>query len=350
MRSARRLLRSVALVSLYETFLVSAVVSLLVIRAALALSGFPQVGGGGLHIAHMLWGGLLMLLSLLLLFGFVGRAVQFTAAAVSGIGFGTFIDEIGKFVTSDNDYFFRPAVALIYAVFVLLSLVARALEARRPFTDRELLANAFDVAREIHLHHRRPAHSGQVLAALSRHQSGDPLVGALRQTLKTGVSEPPLLPGPLRRLQRRAARLYLGMVRSRRLHRAVLMLFFVYALFVATSLTLLVTAWWSASPTGPATVARAGAAAADLLSLVMIAVGAPTLRRSRQGAYRWLERAVMVNLLVSQVFTFYLQQFGAIAGLAIDLILLLVLNGMIRTDRRAADQPVKEQPSAHPAH
>src|SRR5262249_45913682 len=157
--SPRGLLRSVALVPLYETFLVSAVVSLLAVRAGLALSGFPQVGGGGLHIAHMLWGGLLMLLSLLLLFGFVGRAVQYTAATVSGIGFGTFIDEIGKFVTSDNDYFFRPAVALIYAVFVLLSLLARALEARRPFTDRELLANAFDLARQIHLHHPRPAHT-----------------------------------------------------------------------------------------------------------------------------------------------------------------------------------------------
>src|SRR5262249_44099443 len=210
-------------------------------------------------------------------------------------------------------------------------------------------ASAGNAAGHNTLARRRPAHSGQVRAALRRHKPGDPLVGALRQTLKTGVSEPPLLPGPLRRLQRRAARLYLGMVRSRRLHRAVLMLFFVYALFVATSLTLLVTAWWSASPTGPATVARAGAAAADLLSLVMIAVGAPTLRRSRQGAYRWLERAVMVNLLVSQVFTFYLQQFGAIAGLAIDLILLLVLNGMIRTDRRAADHPGKKQAAAPPA-
>ncbi|HKA12910.1 MAG TPA: hypothetical protein VKI99_20810 [Candidatus Dormibacteraeota bacterium] len=350
MRPARRLLRSVALVPLFETFLVSAVISVLVIRAALALSGFPQLGGGGLHIAHMLWGGLLMLLSLLLLFGFVGRAVQFTAAMVSGIGFGTFIDEIGKFVTSDNDYFFRPAVALIYAVFVLLSLLARALEARRPFTDRELLANAFDLAREIHLHHRRPAHSAQVLASLSRHESGDPLVGALRQTLEIGISEPPLLPGPFRRLQRRAARFYLELVRSRRLHQAVLLLFVVYALFVATSLTLLVTAWWSASLTGHAAVARAGAAAADLLSLVMIAIGAARLRRSRSGAYRWLERAVMVNLLVSQVFTFYLQQFGAIAGLAIDLILLVVLNGMIRTERRAANRQAHEPPSAHPAH
>ncbi len=348
-RPARRspLLRNVALVALYETFLVSAVVSLLLIRTALALSGFPQVGGGGLHIAHMLWGGLLMLLSLFLLLGFVGRAVQFTAAIASGMGFGTFIDEVGKFVTSDNNYFFRPAVALIYVVFVLLSLSARALEGRRPFTDRELLANAFDLAREIHLHHRRPAHSAQVLASLSR---DDPLVEARRQTLEKGVSEPPLLPGPLRRLQRRTARWYLELVRSRRLHQALLLLFVLYAVFVAISLTALATGRLSAPLTGPGGVARAGALAADLLSLVLLAAGASALRRSRAGACRWLERAVMVNLLVSQVFTFYLQQFGSIAGLAIDLILLLVLNGMIRTERRVAHQEAQRAASAHAAH
>lgn len=351
-RRARRspLLRNVALVALYETFLVSAVVSLLLIRTALALSGFPQVGGGGLHIAHMLWGGLLMLLSLLLLLGFVGRAVQFTAAIASGIGFGTFIDEVGKFVTSDNNYFFRPAVALIYVVFVLLSLSARALEGRRRFTDWELLANAFDLAREIHLHHRRPAHSAQVLASLSRDESPSPLVEALRQTLEKGLSEPPLLPGPMRRLQRRTARWYLELVRSRRLHQALLLLFVLYAVFVAISLTALATGWLSAPLTGPGGVARAGALAADLLSLVLLAAGASALRRSRAGACRWLERAVMVNLLVSQVFTFYLQQFGSIAGLAIDLILLLVLNGMIRTERRVAHQEAQRAASAHAAH
>ena len=189
-----------------------------------------------------------------------------------------------------------------------------------------------------------------MLASLNRLESGDRLAGALRQTLEKGASEPPLLPGSLRRLQRRAARLYVELVRSQRLHRAELLLFVLYAGFVAASLAVLVTAWWSASLAGPGGVARAGALAADLLSLVMVGVGAATLRRSRIGAYRWLERAVMVNLLVSQVFTFYLQQFSAISGLAIDLILLLVLSGMMRSERRAAHHEAPRAVSAHPAH
>ncbi len=44
------------------TFVVSAVSAILVTRAYLALTGYPQVGGdGGLHIAHVLPGGPLML-------------------------------------------------------------------------------------------------------------------------------------------------------------------------------------------------------------------------------------------------------------------------------------------------
>ncbi len=41
-------------------FLVAAVVTVMVTRALLAATGYPQLGGAGLHVAHVLWGGLLM--------------------------------------------------------------------------------------------------------------------------------------------------------------------------------------------------------------------------------------------------------------------------------------------------
>ncbi|MGH3544915.1 MAG: hypothetical protein ACRDPW_03165, partial [Mycobacteriales bacterium] len=36
--------------------LVSAVATVLITRAFLALAGYPQVGGETLHVAHVLWG------------------------------------------------------------------------------------------------------------------------------------------------------------------------------------------------------------------------------------------------------------------------------------------------------
>jgi hypothetical protein len=50
-----------------ETFLVAAIASILTIRLVLRLTGYPQLGGGGLHIAHVLWGGLLMMASIIIL-------------------------------------------------------------------------------------------------------------------------------------------------------------------------------------------------------------------------------------------------------------------------------------------
>ena len=139
-----RLIRDAEAPVLFESFFVAAVASFLGIRAFLSATGYPRIGANGLHIAHMLWGGLLLLLAVLLLLAFLDRSVSHGAAVVAGLGFGTFIDEIGKFVTADNDYFYRPAIALIYGVFVVAFLVARVFVGQRRLTPDEALANSLD--------------------------------------------------------------------------------------------------------------------------------------------------------------------------------------------------------------
>ena len=105
-----------------EIFLVSAITSLLLLRFYLKEAGYPQVGNGTLHIAHMLWGGLLMLIAIITSLSFLGVRAQRFTALVGGVGFGIFIDELGKFITRDNNYFFRPTIGLIYAIFAVLYL------------------------------------------------------------------------------------------------------------------------------------------------------------------------------------------------------------------------------------
>ena len=96
----------------FEVFFVSSVATILLVRAILAATGWPQLGGGKIHFAHLLWGGVGMLLAFILFMAMQGRLWDFLATLSAGIGFGLFLDELGKFITSDNDYFFQPAVAI----------------------------------------------------------------------------------------------------------------------------------------------------------------------------------------------------------------------------------------------
>lgn len=110
--------------------LVSFAGSVIVTRAFLAMTGYPQLGGGDLHIAHVLWGGLLLFIAALMPLVLANRWVFNASAILSGVGVGLFIDEVGKFITRTNDYFYPPAAPIIYAFFLLTVLFY--LQIRKP--------------------------------------------------------------------------------------------------------------------------------------------------------------------------------------------------------------------------
>jgi hypothetical protein len=104
------------------TSLVAFAVSVILTRAYLHVTGFPQLGNSVLHIAHALWGGLLLFVASLLPLALANRWAIQASALLGGIGTGLFIDEVGKFITQANDYFFPPALSLIYGFFLLFVL------------------------------------------------------------------------------------------------------------------------------------------------------------------------------------------------------------------------------------
>jgi hypothetical protein len=118
-------------------------------RAFLQLTGFPQVGGGDFHIAHALWGGLLLYIASLLPVVIANRWVYAAGAALAGIGVGLFIDEVGKFITQSNDYFYPLAAPIVYAFFLLT--VVLYLRVRRPpsRSARTELFSALDGLEEV---------------------------------------------------------------------------------------------------------------------------------------------------------------------------------------------------------
>ncbi len=98
-------------------------VSVVATRAFLGATGYPRLGGGEFHIAHVLIGGALLFAGgLIALISIDDRAID-AGALLIGAGVGLFIDEVGKFITSNNDYFFPVAAPIIYTVFMLVVIL-----------------------------------------------------------------------------------------------------------------------------------------------------------------------------------------------------------------------------------
>jgi hypothetical protein len=118
-------------------------------RTFLHLTNYPKIGGGELHFAHVLWGGLILFISAVFPLIFSNSWIYKVSAAGSGIGIGLFIDEVGKFITSNNDYFYPPAAPVIYVFFLLVVLVY--VRTRRPVIHdpRSLLYQTFDEMHEV---------------------------------------------------------------------------------------------------------------------------------------------------------------------------------------------------------
>jgi hypothetical protein len=349
--------RNVDFGELQEAFLVSAVTTILVIRTQLWLTNYPQLGGHGLHIAHLLWGGMFMAIAIGILITFLGRSPRGTAAIVGGVGFGFFVDELGKFITADNNYFFKPAAALIYLIFVGLFLLTRAMQRQPGLTSAERLANAIDLVGEAARRRFDERDRQRALALLAGADPTDPLVASIRRIVEELDAPPPRRPS---RVIRWAADLRASCARlvQRGWFRAALgWIFAAWAVLSALAVFELVLPLglhlggampgYRSDAVGDLTVVNIASLISSLVSVALVAVGVRRLRKGdRLDAYRVLERAVFVSVFVTRVFAFVESQFAAVFGLAVDLLLLIIIRMMASQDRRSGERSVAPRDAA----
>ena len=88
----------------------------------------------------------------------------------------------------------------------------------------------------------------------------------------------------------------------------------------------------SANPPESGWVAEGVSGAASLVSLIFAVIGALHLPRNRLAALRWFERSVVVSLLLVDPINFFSFEFGALGGLAFDLILWAGVSYLIRQE------------------
>lgn len=329
--------------ALVDTFLVTAVLTVLALRVYLAAARYPQLGGDGLHIAHVLWGGLLMAVAITILLTVLSPASQFIGAAIGGAGFGLFIDELGKFLTSDNNYFFKPTAALIYAVFVVFFLTAREVRRYRTLTPRENLVNAVEASKEIAIGRLSRDTRTHALAWLSKADQSDPLTQVLAAQFEQAVPIPER-PSRFREIEERVRRRYVAIVHNRWFRRVITTVFCVQAAVVVLSLVATTATAagaiagnadaaheWNATFTGGPLVwlTLAGALVVGMLTVA----GVTQLPRSRRRAYRAFGTALLIDLMLVQPFTLLDTGFAGLAQVFVDLALLAAL-GYMQTEEK----------------
>lgn len=333
-------IRSVEGENLLEIFFVTAVASVLGIRFFLALTGYPQLSGKGLHIAHVLLGGLLMMLAVIITLAYINKSAHYVAAVLGGFGFGAFIDELGKFITGDNDYFFKPAVALIYITFILLYLGVEAFVRRPALTGQERLINVLEIAKEIALGDLDHRERKNALNLLKSCNPSDPVAKALKTLIYAADSVPVPRPNIYTKAKYRARRLYRRLAQNSWFVN-VMIAFFLLQSFLALALGvffLYAKLRWridlhSIFPT-LTFIDLAGLASATLAAILVIAA-IMRLRKSRLEAYQLFKNAVLIQIFLVQVFLFYRAQFLALLGLVGNICVLLVLFYMIDQEKNA---------------
>lgn len=292
-QSASPLIRDADAPRNLEVFLVSAIATIIITRVYLILTGYPQIGGGTLHIAHMLWGGLLMLASLIAMISYLNFPLRLTGSLIGGIGFGLFIDEVGKFVTADNNYFFQPTFAILYVLFVGLFLVLRTLFWAVPLTEEEQEVNS------------------QIRSISSLHASRKRALVRVFLELESRV---------------RAA--YIEVAGKPRFRGVLITAFVALGLFHGVAaVTSFVTRDHDANWIDMIYMASTA------ISGLLVLFGAVRLKFHRLQALRLLRMSVLVSLAVSQVFLFYVNELAAMWGLLFDLAAYAALNTMIELDK-----------------
>lgn len=367
-----------------EAFLVSAVTSVLGIRGFLYLSGYPRIEFGSFHIAHLLWGGLLMTIALLMLMSFLNRRSYWIAAVIGGLGFGAFIDELGKFITHDNNYFYQPTFALIYVIFILIYLFIQYFDRLYITTQKEYLINTLEVIKESIINDLDKDDKRQALIYLRRVSTTNPYRHLLAEMLEKvdviNVEDR----SAFGEIKDRVSHWYNFLISQTWFNYSIIFFFLIKSIFAIFSTTeyindisevviavvlglVFMMAIYQAkfmkispkpilivltvstiglfiylryvifSGDSPVVFANLGQIISSTLAGLVAIGGVIAIGRSRLQAYQLFKYSVLVSIFLTQFFTFYLDYYYGLVTLVANVIVLVTLRYMINQELNQID-------------
>ncbi|HLD11929.1 MAG TPA: hypothetical protein VJB91_03445 [Patescibacteria group bacterium] len=320
------LARNLEAANLLENFWVSSITSILTIRAFLKITGYPQLLGGPYHIAHMLWGGFIMMFALFLSLVFLNKEAKNWSAILGGVGFGMFIDELGKYMTKDNDYFFQPTIAFIYVIFILLYFSIRSLEMHLEASDKEYAINALEVAKEIVLYDLDDQERERALQYLSKSDPQNPIVSPLQNMLKNMQTKSVKNPSFFAQSRRTLRDMYLKLVHTHWFAQVLTLFFIVFSILSFLKALFFID--------DASSFPEWGQLLSSLFSGGLVLLGILSLlERKRLRAYFHFKRAVLISVFLTQFFLFYVEQLSAIVALFASVSILIALQYLIEQEQ-----------------
>ena len=308
-------------------FIFSGIATVIITRTFLHLSGYPQIGSAsGLHVAHVLFGGLLMMLALMLLFNFITHTrFLFLTAIIGGVGFGLFIDEIGKFVTKDVDYFFKPAFVIMYVIFILMFVLSRLFQ-QKHITQEEYLLNSVETLKDAVLQKMNPFKQQQMLEYLTQCKAEPTLVPALASyysSLKTTAYNS----GWQNKLEHK----YHAFVYNKWFLRVLSTFFLLEAMW------LIFYVFVFSLNDGFMDLAESVSIITSAIRSVLILLGIFFLYKSHLRSYHFFWYATILSITILQLFRLYDDPFYALIWLFIDGFILLNLRILTRKEQLASN-------------
>jgi len=332
-------------------------------RLFLQATGYPQIGGATLHIAHLLWGGLCLFIAIAMYLTLANHWTYNASAIIGGIGIGLFIDEVGKFITRTNDYFYPLAAPIIYGFFLITVLAYLYLRQRRPNQSRPQLYWVLDELKDIvdqdYTEEEREAVQRvlQEVIATSNNATHRQIAQSLMLVSANASVIAPPEPHVLQRMARRL-RMFEERYVGRRLFRLGLIVGYLFSSLTGMLLMLLLVELAGSNGfrtelqqalldqafvTQSASLGWIFAMISLYIIVGVLYVGAAVLLLVRRDGLGTLlgRLALIIDLMVVNLFAFYFNQFAMISSTLLALVVLLATEHF-RTRFIVESQPFAE--------
>lgn len=264
--------------------------------------------------------------ALVISFIFLNKEAKKITAVIGGIGFGVFIDELGKFITSNNDYFYQPTIALIYVVFILIFLSMRLGKHFVRISVKCYAINAIEVIKEVILYDLDKSEKKRALSLLKLSDKNNLAVIVLKKLLQEIDALPLPKPDIFSWIKRSFSDFYIKIISFEWFNKFLIYFFVFDSLWKFTKAIL--------GFKFSVSFMEISYLFSIILSGLLVLLGVYYVRRNKRLlAYEMFKSSVMVSIFLTQFFLFYQEQLSAIIYLFFNITIFAALQYSLNQER-----------------